>query len=70
MTVTATTGVEKHIVTVMISIITVLLIWIGWTTQQTAVGVAKLQVQIEGISVNKERLDRFEERLLKIEAGE
>jgi hypothetical protein len=60
-------GLEKHAVTVLVGIITALLVWIGYTTQQTAIGVARLEVQISGVSQNSERINRLESRLLDVE---
>jgi cell division protein FtsB len=62
-------GFEKYFPTVIASVITALLFWIGYTTQNTSLGVAKLQVQIEGIPANTSRLDRLERRVLDIEAS-
>lgn len=60
-------GIEKHIVTVMVTIITALLCWIGYTTQQTAVGVAELRVEIRGVSANTDRIERLESRVFELE---
>ena len=60
-------GLERHIVTVLTAIMTALLCWIGYTTQQTAVAVAQLSIQIEGIAANAHRLDRFDDRIRELE---
>lgn len=43
-------GLEKHIITIAVSLITALLVWVGYSTQQTAVGVAELRVEVRQIS--------------------
>jgi len=43
-------GIEKHIITIAVSVITALLVWVGYSTQQTAVGVAELRVEVRAIS--------------------
>lgn len=39
-------GFERHAITILVSVITAVLVWIGYTTNQTAIGVAELRVEM------------------------
>lgn len=58
---------QRHATTVLTTVITVLLCWIGFTTHQTAVAVAEVSVKLEGIGGNAARIERLEERLRDLE---
>ena len=67
---------ERHAQTVIVLIVVALLLWVGATTQQTAITVAKLSVDVTYLqAAMKEpddkfdeieiRLDRIEQQLMK-----
>lgn len=67
---------ERHAQTVIVLILVALLLWVGSTTQQTAINVAKLSVDVTYLqSAIKEpdgkfdeievRLDRIEQQLMR-----
>jgi tRNA(Phe) wybutosine-synthesizing methylase Tyw3 len=69
---------ERHAQTVIVLIVVALLLWVGATTQQTAITVAKLSVDVaylqsaiqrpdEKFKEIESRLDRIEKQLTKLE---
>lgn len=59
---------ETHLLTAAVAIMTALLGWIALSTHQTAVDVAALNVKVENITANSERIDRMENRLHELES--
>lgn len=58
---------ERHTAIVLAGVITSLLVWIGLTTQSTAIGIAELRVEVRGISTNAQRIERIEKQLDALE---
>ncbi len=62
---------ERHAQTVLALVLTALLIWVGDTTQKTAVVIGQLQVQMQHMTNERDddqaRLDKIEERLMNLE---
>jgi len=65
---------ERHAQTVIVLVVVALLLWVGSTTQQTAIAVAKLSVDVAYLQAEvqkpntkfeeiEERLDRIEQQL-------
>ncbi len=47
-----TSGIEKHIITIAVSVMTALLLWIGYSTNNTAISVAEMRVELRGLSTS------------------
>lgn len=64
-------AIERHAQTVLVLVLVAILLWVGSTTQKTAVQVASMTVQIENLRERVNRppiqFDRIETRLDAIE---
>ena len=71
---------ERHLQTIIVMIVVALLLWVGATTQQTAIAVAKLSVDVNYLQAEikkpdskfdeiEQRLDRIERSLLQHNAS-
>lgn len=58
---------EQVLLGISTTIVVLLLGWIGSQTQDTAVGVAELRVEVRQISFNSDRIIRLEERIRELE---
>lgn len=66
------TALERHAQTVLVLILVALLLWVGQTTQQTSIAVARLQVEVAFLRQELTRPNaahaEYERRLGQLEA--
>jgi len=64
-------GLERHAQTVIVLVLTALLLWVGNTTQEMSVALAKLEVEVKYLSeaprLDAQQLTLIEGRLSAIE---
>ena len=62
-----TSGVEKHIITIAVSVMTALLLWIGYSTNNTAISIAELRVEVRSMANS---MGNHEKRIHELETGD
>ena len=60
-------GLERHAQTVIVLVLTALLLWVGNTTQEMAVAIGKMEVEVQNLKNTDAKLVDIESRLGSIE---